>query len=43
VELLRDRRYEQWRLDESRRESATVDELVIMRQGARWPSAGTQS
>ncbi len=34
VELLRDRRYEQWRLEQSRREAAAVDELVTMGHAA---------
>lgn len=33
VELLRERRYEQWRVDEARREAAQGDELAVMRAG----------
>lgn len=33
VELLRDRRYEAWKLDQARREAAAVDELAVMRAG----------
>lgn len=33
VELLRTRRLEQWKLDESRRETAAIDELAVMRAG----------
>jgi len=33
VELLRERRYEQWRLDEIRRDAAATDEIGVMRAG----------
>jgi flagellar FliJ protein len=33
VELLKERRYEQWRADERRREAAETDELAVMRAG----------
>ncbi len=37
VELLRERRYEQWKLNESRREAGMLDELVVMRHGREAP------
>jgi flagellar protein FliJ len=33
VELLRERRHEEWRLDLERREAAELDELAVMRAG----------
>lgn len=33
VELLRERRYEQWKQDQSRREAGALDELVVMGHG----------
>ncbi|MFG0285418.1 MAG: hypothetical protein ACF8R7_13455 [Phycisphaerales bacterium JB039] len=33
VELLRDRRYEQWKRQQARREMAELDELAVMRAG----------
>lgn len=33
VEMLRERRWEQWRLDQSRAEGAALDELAVMRAG----------
>lgn len=33
VEMLRERRWEQWRLDQSRAEAAALDELVVMGAG----------
>jgi flagellar FliJ protein len=33
VELLKERRYEEWRVDQSRRELAAVDELAVMAAG----------
>lgn len=35
VELLRERRHEDWMLEQSRRELAAVDELMVMRAGSR--------
>ena len=35
VELLRERRFEEWRLDQSRRELAAVDELAVMAAGRK--------
>jgi flagellar protein FliJ len=39
VELLRERRFEQWRLDLERRETAAVDELAVMRYGRKEDAA----
>lgn len=33
VELLRDRRYDEWKRDQMRREAAEVDEIAVMRAG----------
>ena len=35
VELLRERRHEEWRLDLERREAAEMDELAVMRAGRK--------
>jgi flagellar FliJ protein len=35
VELLRERRFEEWRLDLERREAAETDELAVMRAGRK--------
>jgi flagellar protein FliJ len=35
VDLLKERRRDEWRAEESRRELAAIDELAVMRAGAR--------
>src|SRR2546423_519384 len=40
VELLKDRRFEEWRTDQNRRELAAVDELAVMAAGRRGDKDG---
>jgi flagellar export protein FliJ len=40
VELLRERRYEEWRTDQNRRELAAVDELAVMAAARRASAPG---
>ena len=40
VELLKDRRFEEWRSDQNRRELAAVDELAVMAAGRRGDKDG---
>jgi flagellar FliJ protein len=42
VELLRERRYEQWRSEVARREAAALDELAVMRAGRDGATGGRQ-
>ncbi len=37
VQLLRDRRYEEWRIAQNRRENAEIDELAVMRHARTGP------
>lgn len=37
VELLKERRYQQWRADETRRDAGAIDELVVSRAGRPAP------
>lgn len=40
VELLKERRFDEWKLDESRRELAAVDELAVMAAGRATDAEG---
>lgn len=43
VENLRERRYEQWLLDEKHKEGRALDELVVMRRRTQTSEAGVES